>query len=322
MKHVKRWLGIGAIAVAAGVGVLIFADKPPKPTRLLCPIAPSSVSEPNCELYVGQTYGEHLYEIVPAVELKQNEIGLYKNYENELVVFEDVGFHPYPAEHTVVYTQELLLYKTERQPTDQTKCPAHLTQHGLCDTPVDRVSFSDGIEGELDLAIAFTIKATPDNLAELHAIGGPRRFIEVFKQVVRGNRQLASIDVKVANTEAGAQQIAQSFRQALDEWALSHLLEVQTISIRSVLVGSELYRQQAETQISELAQQAFDEKRLVFERQQRLEDAKSFAASVQTICQDTQLEDCTERVWTLLNEQRGPSLFNQQKAPAAVPQSQ
>lgn len=296
--QMKKWLGVGGVAIVGIAGWFIL-NRSPAPTQVLCPIATASVNNAECKPYTGQRYRKTLYRLMPAVELGKNEIGLYQNPTGDLSVFTDVGFHAYPQPYSVVYPQDLLLYKTERATNDPAKCPNYLTRYGLCDTPIDRVVFSDGIEGSIDLAISFKLNETSDNLEELYDIGGPDRFIELFKQVVRGNRQLTSINAKVANTAEGAKQIEQSFRQALKNWELSHLFDVETVSIRGVVVGGPNYRQQQEVQAAKIAQQELELKSLDFERSQRLQDAESFAQSIQTICQSIPPERCPEMLWVL-----------------------
>ena len=305
IKRVHKWLGIGgAVAIIGGVGGwLHFRKEPPKitPNQLLCPIAPASVEDPDCDLYTGQSYEKHLHHLVDAVKLDKNEVGLYKNFAGDLVVFQDIGFNPYPAPYSVVYPRDVLLYKTERATDDPTKCPDHLTQYGLCDTPVDRIVFGNGVEGEVDLAISFKIEATSDNLEELYDIGGPDRFIDLFKQVVRSNRQLTSVEAQVANTEAGAEQIEETFRQALADWSLSHLFNIENVSIRGVLVGSDDYRQQQEAQVAEVAQQDLEADSLAFKRDQQLAEAENFAQSIERICANIPPDRCPEMVWVLIN---------------------
>lgn len=290
----------GVAAIIIVLGRWIYVSIRPKPTRMLCPISPTSVSRPTCQLYTGQRYGKNRHHLLPAVELDKNQLGLYKKFDGELTAFTDVGFNPYPAPYSVIYPQEVLLYKTERATDDPAKCPPHLTQYALCDTPIDRVVFGEGVEGEVDLAIAFKLEATPENLEQLYDIGGASRFIDLFKQVVRGNRQLTSIQANVANTEEGSKQIEQSFRQALSNWSLSHLFTVETVSVRSVVVGSPSYRQQQESQVSKLAQQELREQSLAFERNQQIQDAEGFAQSIDTICQNIPPERCPEMIWVLM----------------------
>lgn len=318
VKKLLFWEFFAFTGLMIGIGGYYFLTRGVAPTQMVCPISPVRVTVPECELYVGQPYQKHLYELVPAVKLEKNEIGLYKNASGELITFSDVGFNPYPASRTVVYPQDVLLYKTERETTDPEKCPERLTQYGLCDTPVDNVVFGEGVEGEVDLAIEFKVEATPDNLAQLYDIGGLDRLIDLLKQVVRGNRQLSTIRAEDANTEEGSKQIEQAFRQVLSSWAFAYLLNVETITVRSVTVGSQQYRQQREAQAARVSQQDLEEKSLEFERTQLLQDAETFAQSIQVMCQNIPPDRCPELIWVLTYGDQVQPFFQEYGMPDAT----
>ena len=314
----SRWLWIVAVVgVLLGTGLLYRLLMSVRPDRVLCPINPAVVEVPNCSLYNGQRYSRHRHHLLPAVELGRNELGLYRDFQGNLVVFTEVGLHPYPQAHSVVYPRNILLYKTERETDNPNKCSAFVRQHGLCDTPIDQVTFGKGIQGELDVAISFQMQATPDNLQALYDVGGLTSFVELFKQVVRGNRQLTNIGPELADTTEGAKQIEQSFRQAIAEWPLSYLVKIESLNVRSVVVGQEAYRQDLANQQAEVAkltqdvklleqqktnlatEQELERNRQTFEREQALQNAQNTAASIQAICQSVPASECSELVWIM-----------------------
>ena len=312
-----RYPLLGVLSLVTLGGVVYLLSKP-SPDRVLCPINPSEVENPRCQIYRGQSYPDRLYRLTPAVKLDRNQLGLYKNYNGEIITFEQVGFNPYPAEYSVVYPQDVLLYKTERETDNEAKCPPRLTRYGLCDTPIDGIVFGSGIEGVVDIAITFQIQSESKNIEQLYDIGGLTSFIDQFKQIVRANRQLTDIEPRLANSTEGAKQIELSFRQALEEWSLSRLISIESIGVRGITVGSPEYRQklaeenlqideslQTEQEIEQekaalAAKQELEKQRQEFERDQKLQDAENLANSIGAICDNVTPDRCSEMVWVLL----------------------
>lgn len=306
------------IVLISGVGIYFTRNQPKVlPTQVLCPINPAIVENPECTLFLGQRFERDRYELLPAVELERNQIGLYKNFDEQLVSFTAVGAHPYPQAYSVIYPRDILLYKTERDVTNAEKCPEHLTRYGLCDTPVDQVVFDKGIQGSIDLAISFQIQANPENLQALYDIGGINRFVELFTQVVRSNRQLTTIGSTEADTSEGVKKIENTFRASLENWPLNTLFTIQSLNIRSVVVGQEEYRQKLAAQQAQVAQLSQDfklleqqkinlaaeqelaGKRQSFDRNQKAQDAQSVSTSIAALCKNVPPDQCAELIWVL-----------------------
>ncbi len=320
VKHLPpplKIMGLGAL-IALGIGGYFYSRKPSVlPNQVLCPINSTIVENPECTLFIGQRFDRDRYHLLPAVELGKNQLGLYKDFNDQLVSFTDVGVHPYPQAYTVVYPKDILLYKTERDVANPEKCPPDLTQYGLCDTSIDQVVFDKGVQGSIDLSISFQIQATPDNLQALYDIGGINRFVELFKQVVRSNRQLTTLGSKEADTSQGVEKIVTLFRASLEKWSLNNLFTLQSINIRSVVVGQEEYRQQLaaqQAQVSKLSQeiqllqqqkinlvaeQELAAKRQSFERNQKAQDAQSVSTSIAALCKNVPSDECAELIWVL-----------------------
>lgn len=336
-----KWRRIVVGGTAIVVGIFAYAwfrpNATPVPDRVLCPINPSTVDNPQCRLYRGEDYPQHLYRLQEAVSLESNQLGLYKDYQGNVVAFSGVGFNPYPAQYSVIYPLDVLLYKTERETNNPAKCPEHLTRYGLCDTPIDGIVFGDGVDGVVDLAIAFQIESNPTNLEQLYDIGGLTRFIDLLKQVIRANRQLTDIEPQVANSTEGSQLIEASFRQAIEQWSLAHLISVESVGIRSITVGNKQYRDQLAQQQAQIAQQQvqiarsqqetrsieqekqalaarqeLERQRQEFQRNQKLQDAQNTANSIGSICANVTRDRCPELIWVLLYGRQVPPFLNEE----------
>ena len=136
-------------------------------------------------------------------------------------------------------------------------------------------------------------------------------------QVVRSNRQLTTIGSTEADTSEGVKKIENTFRVSLENWSLNTLFTIQSVNIRSVVVGQEEYRQQLAAQQAQVAQLSQDiklleqqkinlaaeqelaGKRQSFERNQKAQDAQSVSNSIAALCKNVPSDECAELIWVL-----------------------
>jgi hypothetical protein len=256
------------VIVSAGLYIRNLLLQTPPTDQVLCPIN-YDVANEDCRVQANNP-NPSVYEILPAVELQNNEVGVFRPpADKPPQLVRGIGYHGVPAKYTLIFPTNLRTVKTDRNYKDPTKCTDEQRNFNECDSSLDNVRLKGGVLATIDYEVDYTIVASDGNASQLLDTGGYANLVQRLTSFLRaGFRNATTIDPALYATGDINSALISYYKQVLGDWPEHGLVNISDIRIRSITVEG------SNTSSTTLQQQ------------QGLADAQMFATQQAVICQN------------------------------------
>lgn len=277
------------VFVCAVIYYFAFVVNPDRPvSEVLCPIN-YTLSDEGCE--VGkQRYDSKRLEVLPAVQLAQNEAAIYQPPgDNPARLVEGIGYHEIPQKYSFIYPTNIRTIKTERDFTNPGKCTEEQQRFGECNSPLDNVRLQGAVEATIDYEIDIELLVSNATAGVLLELGGYPQLVSRLTSYVRSAfRDATAIDPALYETGNISDELRDYYLPVLEAWEYADVIQIRALRIRSVSLDND--------DISTSA--------LSFMQQERA--AEAYATQMAVICQNIESDvACAQHMAVFQWEQNG-----------------
>lgn len=235
MKRSRNPRGLGGLLALILLGMTLAACGGSQ-TQVVCPISYDAAGAEAC--FVGDVKNANTQQAMPAVQLRQNEIGLFQppgqHGDRPVEIQRGIGYHSVPDQYTFRIPGNIRSYRTFGDPTNRTKCSEEQFNWGECDYSLDGIQLKNAVEIVVDIEVDYEVIVTDKTADEIVVMGGYSPLLAQFKSYMRTafrDSQSVSIDEYRAGTLKSTLQ--KQWRPLLDKWQHANLIKIHDLRIRS-----------------------------------------------------------------------------------------
>lgn len=199
--------------------------------QVLCPLN-YGASQEDCK-YAAQDPNDGNHQFLPALELQQNQVAIYRPSGDRAVVFvTGIGYHEVPDKYSTKWPTDSRLLRTEGDPA--AKCSAEIVANHECDTTLTGVLLMGGTKAILDFQLEYQLVINQQNATKFATnFNGYADFMDKFNKFVRDQfRNAPTVDPALYTNGDIKAALATYYKTQAETWEYSELIEIKAVGIR------------------------------------------------------------------------------------------